>query len=113
MVEVVSMRFSLTHILYALISNGRIVFQSRSAENNTVFVMATPDYPAASRSSVPCRGCPNKTCAPTRRSSLRSRRREAYVQFSKFTMEVEVFSTERRDGLWSKKLLRLATASAV
>ena len=34
MVEVVSMRFSLTHILYALISNGRIVFRSRSAENN-------------------------------------------------------------------------------
>ena len=29
MVEVVSMRFSLTHILYALISNGRTVFGLR------------------------------------------------------------------------------------
>ena len=33
-VEAVSMRFSLSHIFYALISNGRIVFWSRSAENN-------------------------------------------------------------------------------
>ena len=36
-VEAVSMRFPLAHILYALISNGRIVFRSRSAANNFCF----------------------------------------------------------------------------